>query len=300
MLQYREMNLKFGRIITAMVTPFTTEGRVNYDESIRLAKHLVDTGTDTVLLAGTTGESPTLTHDEEFELFRVVKNALGSDIMVMAGTGSNCTRTAIQATQEAEKLGLDASLQVVPYYNKPSQEGIFQHFKAISESTALPLLLYNIPGRTGTNMLPETVGRLSLLPNIIGVKEASGSIEQVKKIRHLTDPSFLIYSGDDGLTLDFMKEGACGVVSVASHLVGLDIRRMIKQLLNGDLKEAERENERLEELFKVLFITSNPSPVKAALTCLGFLVGNPRLPLVPVTDKEFETIKNVLLKMKLV
>jgi len=288
------MNLKFGRIITAMVTPFNSNGDIDFDQAIAVARHLVSTGTDTILLAGTTGESPTLTHDEEFELFRVVKEALGNGVMVMAGTGSNCTRTAIEATQEAEKLGLDATLQVVPYYNKPSQEGIYQHFKAIAEATSLPMMLYNIPGRTGVNMLPETVVRLSSIPSIFAVKEASGSVEQVKQIRRLTSSDFLIYSGDDGLTVEFMKEGACGVVSVASHVVGLKIKEMILAFERGEIQKAEALNKSLDPLFKALFITSNPAPVKAALGCIGFPVGKPRLPLVKVTDSELETIKAAL------
>lgn len=293
-----QMNLKFGRVITAMVTPFKENGDVDFDEAVKLAHYLVDTGTDTVLLAGTTGESPTLTHDEEFELFRVVKQSLGNRSMVMAGTGSNCTRTAVEATLEAEKLGLDATLQVVPYYNKPSQEGMYQHFKAVARASSLPILLYNIPGRTGVNMLPETVARLAELPTIFGIKEASGRVEQVKEIREITSNDFLIYSGDDALTLEFMNEGACGVVSVASHIEGANIQEMVRAFERGERELAFQIHNQLEDLFKVLFITSNPSPVKAALNYKGFKVGQPRLPLVSVTTAEAKQIEDVLFALK--
>ncbi len=279
----------FGPLVTAMATPFDSSGDVDYKEAIRLAHYLIDNGTDMIVLAGTTGESPTLTHDEEFRLFEVIKK---ENIKVMAGTGSNSTATAIQSTREAEKLGVDAILQVVPYYNKPSQEGIYQHFKAVAESTSLPIMLYNIPGRTSKNMEPETVARLAKIKNIVALKEAAGSVEQMAKMRELTPPDFYIYSGDDALTLDFMEKGACGVVSVASHCAGLKIKKMMAE------RSRALHNE-LKPLFDVLFITSNPTPLKAALNMMGFNVGIPRLPLIEATLDEKAQVQAALKKLGL-
>ncbi|RAP33102.1 4-hydroxy-tetrahydrodipicolinate synthase [Candidatus Marinamargulisbacteria bacterium SCGC AG-410-N11] len=283
-----------GRLITAMVTPFNDDFSLNIDETIKLANYLVDNGTDTVLLAGTTGESPTLTHNEEYSIFKEVSRSLAGKAKVMAGTGSNCTQTAIESTQAAEKCGVDSILQVVPYYNKPSQEGMYQHFKAVADSTSLPILLYNIPGRTGINMEPETMARLADIDNIIGVKEAAGSVDQVKAIRQETPDDFLIYSGDDGLTLDFMEAGACGVVSVAAHCVGLEIQSMMSAFVDGDQEKARSIQDRLNRLFDVLFITSNPVPVKVALSLMGHAVGPTRLPLVSATPDEISKIQDVL------
>ena len=291
----------FGEIITAMITPFTKNGeKINLDESTRIGQHLVDTGTDTLLLVGTTGESPTLTHDEEYEFFQHMISEFRGKAKIMAGTGSNCTRTAIESTIKASDLGVDGVLQVVPYYNKPSQEGIYQHFNTVSKNTDTPILLYNIPGRTGINMEPETVLKLSELDNVIGIKEASGSIDQVKSISALCPQNFSIYSGDDALTIEFMKSGAVGVVSVASHVAGIHLRRMINLFNSNDIASADLLCNQLMPLFDALFITSNPSPVKACLDNIGFLTGGVRLPLVPVTDeqnlqimKAYETIQSL-------
>ena len=286
--------LIFGRIITAMATPFNEEGGVDFEEAIRLGEHLVATGTDTILLAGTTGECPTLTHDEEFELFGRFVSHFKGKAKIMAGTGSNSTATAIKSTQEAERLGVDGVLQVVPYYNKPSQEGMFQHFMAVAESTSLPVLLYNVPGRTGVNMLPETMARLASVRNIIGVKEAAGSLDQMKKIRQVTPESFLVYSGDDALTVDFMDAGAVGVVSVAAQVVGTYMRQLVNMAAAGKMVEARELDLKLAPIFKAMFITSNPTPVKAALRLQGFKVGIPRLPLVDVTEAELAVIESEL------
>ncbi len=290
------MDLQFGRLLTAMVTPFSPEGGVDYVEVVRLADHLIATGTDTLVVCGTTGESPTLTHDEEFELFRILVQACKGRAKIMAGTGSNCTRTAIQSTREAELIGVDGILQVVPYYNKPSQDGIYAHFKAVADSTSLPVLLYNIPGRTGVNMLPETMARLADIPTIIGVKEAAGRVEQVQAIRKLCPDSFLVYSGDDALTLSFMKEGAVGVVSVASHVAGRQIRQMIDLAVQDSFEAAFRVHHALLPVFDAMFITTNPTPVKAALRMMGFAVGVPRLPMVDVTPQEARMIRDVLIR----
>ena len=291
--------LKFGQVITAMITPFTTEGAVDFDEARRLGHWLIEHGTDTLLISGTTGESPTLTHDEEFRFWETMITEFKNKANIMIGTGSNSTVTAIASTKKAANLGTDAVLQVVPYYNKPSQEGMFRHFEAVANSTTLPILLYNIPGRTGVNMEPETMLRLSSISNIIGVKEAAGSVDQVKKIKELLPESFLIYSGDDVLTLPFLEEGAVGVVSVGSHLVGSEIQHMVSLFKEGNLNKAKEISDRLRPLFEVLFITSNPSPLKAALNMTGFHVGEPRLPLVATTAEENQLIETVLKSLKL-
>jgi 4-hydroxy-tetrahydrodipicolinate synthase len=294
------LKTNFGSVITAMITPFLKTGNVDYSEACRLAVWLCAHGSDSILLAGTTGESPTLTHDEELTLFKEVKKAIGSKGKVIAGTGSNSTVTAVEATKKAEKAGVDGILQVVPYYNKPQQEGMYLHFKAVAENTSLPIILYNIPGRTGVNMLPETTARLAEIPNIIALKAACGNVEQIKKTRELCPKDFLIYSGDDILTLDILKVGGCGVISVASHIAGLEIKKMIGLYTNGDNPGAETLNTKLQSLFKVLFITTNPSPVKYACSLLGFKVGIPRLPLVEPTEEEKKKIKDVLVELKLV
>ncbi len=291
------MTLEFGRIITAMATPFDHNGDVNYSEAIRLAQHLYDTGSDAIVLAGTTGESPTLTHDEEFQLFKTIRDAFPTK-KIIAGTGSNCTRTAVESTREAADLGVDGVLQVVPYYNRPSQEGCYQHFKAVAEATDLPVILYNIPGRTGRNLEPETIARLAEIPTIIGIKESAGSVDQAQKIRDVTPAEFIIYSGDDGLTLDFMECGAVGVVSVAAHIVGKQMAEMIAAFVAGDKDKARQIETELKPVFDVLFITSNPTPLKAALTISGFNVGQPRLPLVPATEAEVAQIENIIRQLK--
>jgi len=270
----------FGRVMTAMVTPFDQSGDVNYAVAEALAAHLVAHGTDTLVICGTTGESPTLSWDEEYQLFNVVKQTVAGNAKVVAGTGSNSTQEAIAATQKAEKLGLDGSLQVVPYYNKPPQEGLYRHFKAIAEATPnLPMILYNIPGRTGQNLAPETIARLAAVPNIVGVKEASGSLDQVSQVRRSTPPDFGIYSGDDSLTLPMLAVGGQGVISVASHLVGDSLQQMIQAFEQGHVQIATQIHLKLLPLFKALFITTNPIPVKAALRLQGWQVGGLRLPL---------------------
>ena len=292
--------IDFGRVITAMVTPFDQQGYVDYEEAVRLAIYLVENGTDTILLTGTTGESPTLTHEEEFKLYEIIVKALAGKAKIMAGTGSNSTVTAIEATKKAASVGVDATLQVVPYYNKPSQEGIYQHFKAVAESTDLPIMLYNIPGRTGINMEPETISRCAELSTIMSIKEAAGSVDQVRRIFSLVSKDFYIYSGDDALTIEFMREGAVGVVSVASHCIGNELSQLVKCCLNNNFGEADQIHQTYKQLFDILFITSNPSPVKAALRCMNFGVGKPRLPLVDVSSNEFEKIKSELIRLKLV
>jgi 4-hydroxy-tetrahydrodipicolinate synthase len=284
----------FGRVLTAMATPFDQDGAVNWTEAARLARHLVDNGSDGIVVAGTTGESPTLSDEEKIRLFRTVKEAVGGRGKVVAGTGTYDTKHSIHLSQEAERAGADGLLLVNPYYNRPSQDGLYAHFRAIAESVRLPCILYNIPGRTGVNCAPETIARLSEISNIVAVKEATGNLDQASDIRRRTKDDFLIYSGDDSLTLPILSVGGTGVVSVASHLVGRDIQEMVRAYERGDVRKALALHLRLLPLFKVLFITSNPVPLKAALNMSGFAVGIPRLPLVEATPKEKEQIQAVL------
>ncbi len=291
--------INFGPVLTAMITPFKADGSVDYETAAKLADHLAHHGTDTLVICGTTGESPTLTWEEEYELFRVIKGAAGS-AKVMAGTGSNSTQEAIYATTKATELGLDGSLQVVPYYNKPPQEGLYAHFKAIAEACpTTPLMLYNIPGRTGQNMTPETIGRLAELPTIVAIKEASGSLDQVSQVRQLTPPEFGIYSGDDSLTLPILAVGGCGVVSVASHLVGPQIQAMIQAYQTGKPAIATQIHLELLPLFKALFMMANPIPIKAALSLLGWPDAHLRLPLIDPPDSVSDELRPVLQALKL-
>jgi 4-hydroxy-tetrahydrodipicolinate synthase len=284
----------FGRVLTAMVTPFQADGSVDYAEAVRLADYLIQNGTDSLVLHGTTGESPTMSHEEEYELYRTIKKALGNKTKIVAGSGSNSTATSIHSTKMAEELGLDGAMIVVPYYNRPTQAGLVAHYTAIANSTKLPIIIYNIPGRTGTNMLPETVVQLSKIRNIGSIKEAAGSVDQVKALRAVLPKDFVIYSGDDGLTLPFMAEGAYGVISVASHCAGKMIHQMVDAYAAGKIADAEALQEKLMPLFKVLFIETNPAPVKAACRMMGFKVGKPRLPIVDVTPDLETKIKKVL------
>jgi len=292
----------FGQVVTAMVTPFDAGGQVDYAKAATLAKRLIDRGNDALVIAGTTGESPTLSDDEKIRLFRAVKEAVGTRGKIIAGTGTYDTAHSIHLSKEAHGAGCDGLLLVNPYYNRPSQDGLYAHFRAIAESTPLPVMLYNIPGRTSVNCTPETIARLAQVPNIAAVKEAAGSLDQVSEIRVRTPDSFLIYSGDDSLTLPKLAVGATGVVSVAGNLVPIpgEIKKMIKAFFDGQVAEALRIHRRLWPLFKVLFITTNPVPVKAAMRLSGFDCGNVRLPLVDATPKEEEQIQAVLKTLDLV
>jgi len=289
----------FGRVITAMVTPFKKDLTINFDQVKKLARHLVQSGSDGLVVSGTTGESPTLNRDEKIELFRVVVEEVGGDAVVIAGTGGNNTAAAVELTKAAEKVGVDAVLQVCPYYNKPSQEGLYQHFKAIAASTNLPVMLYNIPGRTSVNLLPQTLVRLAEIENITAIKESSGSLDQVSELRRSLPDYFDVYSGDDSMTLPIMALGGKGIVSVASHIVGPQLQEMVNAFTSGNVTVAAKIHQTLYPVFKVLFITTSPAPVKAALNMLGWKVGLPRLPLVDITESERETLQKVLSEAEL-
>lgn len=291
----------FGRVITAMVTPFSDDGSVNYAVAEKLASHLIENGSDGLVVCGTTGESPTLSWSEEYELFKVVKQAVGGKAKIIAGTGSNSTSEAIAATQKAAKLDLDGSLQVVPYYNKPPQSGQYDHFKAIAQACPdMPMMLYNVPGRTGSNLEPETVANLAQIANIIAIKEASGDLEQACQIKCLTPPSFAIYSGEDALTLPMMTVGGVGVVSVASHLVGREIQSMIQAFIKGDNQQAIEIQTNLFPLFQTLFVATNPIPIKAALNLQGWDMGSLRTPLCELQLDLLEGLKKVLKEFNLI
>lgn len=283
-----------GRLLTAMVTPFDEKGEVDYARANQLARALLDSGTDGLLIAGTTGESPTLLREEEMKLFAGIKEVVGDRAPVIAGTGSNSTAEAVAATRQAEKLGVDACLLVVPYYNKPTQEGLYQHFKTIAESTGLRCILYNVPSRTVVNLSAETTIRLSHIENIVGVKEASGDMDQVARIISGAREGFTVWSGNDSDTLPILALGGYGIISVASQLVGVQIKRMIDRHVGGDAAEAARLHRRLLPLVKALFVVANPIPLKYALNQVGFDVGRPRLPLVEPDEKTAAFIRNTL------
>ncbi|MFC2007170.1 4-hydroxy-tetrahydrodipicolinate synthase [Chloroflexota bacterium] len=283
-----------GRLMTAMLTPFKENGEVDYEQAKKLALALLDSGSDGVVVAGTTGESPTLVREEEVRLFTEVKEAVGDRGVVVAGTGSNSTAEAVAATRAAEKVGVDACLLVVPYYNKPSQEGLYQHFKTIAGSTSLPCIVYNVPSRTITSLSVETIARLSRIDNIIGLKEASGNMDHVARVISTARDDFLIWSGNDGDTMLILALGGYGVISVSAHLVGKQTRAMIDHMVNGRVAEAAAVHRHLLPLVNALFVVSNPCPLKYALNQIGFNVGKPRLPLVEPDEKSAALIKEAL------
>lgn len=285
---------ELGKLLTAMVTPFKENGEVDYDQAKKLALALLDSGSDGVVVVGTTGESPTTLHEEDLRLFSEIKSVVGDRGSVIAGTGSNSTAEAVEATRQAEKVGVDACLLVVPYYNKPPQEGLYQHFKTIADSTSLPCILYNVPSRTITSLAGETVVRLSEIDNIVGIKEASGNMEQVCHIVDNTSPDFTVWSGNDNDTFAMLTLGAYGVISVASHLVGKQIKQMIELAAAGKTAEAAIIHKKLLPLVNALFVISNPIPLKYALNQIGFKVGKPRLPLVEPDEKTAAIIKAAL------
>jgi len=285
---------EIGRLITAMVTPFNEKGEVDYAQAKRLATALLDSGSDGLVITGTTGEGPTLNSEEKIRLYAEVKEAIGSRGAVIAGTTDNDTAKSIELSTEAASVGADALLLTVPAYNKPPQEGLYQHFKAIAESTELPCVLYNVTSRTSLNMTDETTLRLSKIDNIVGIKEAGSDLNQITRIIDGAGDDFRVWSGNDDETFPIMATGGYGVVSVLSHLVGNQIKQMMGYLLEGDVEKAAAEHRRLLPLFKVMFTVSNPIPLKYSLNHVGFNVGPMRLPLVPPDEKSAENIRNVL------
>jgi len=278
------MTAEFGRLVTAMLTPMTTKGEVDLAQTTELAKALVASGTETIVSTGTTGEAPTLSDDELSDVWRTVKAAVGPDIAVIAGATDNNTAASITRARRAAELGLDGLLLTVPAYNKPTAPGLIAHFAAIAGATSLPCMLYNVPSRTASNMTAETTLAVAQLPNVVGIKEASGSLEQIAHIIEHAPAGFRVWSGNDGDTLPVLAIGGYGVVSVASHLTGKQIREMISAALAGDLATAGAIHRRLMPLVDAIFFESSPGPLKFAMNHLGFEVGLPRLPLVEASD----------------
>jgi 4-hydroxy-tetrahydrodipicolinate synthase len=286
--------LNFGRVSTAMVTPFDRKGNIDFTKTTQLIHYLIENGSDSLVVAGTTGESPTLTKEEKIALFRHVVKVVNGRIPVIAGTGSNNTHASIELTKKAEEAGVDAIMLVAPYYNKPSQEGMYQHFKVIAESTSLPVMLYNIPGRSSVNVSPETIVRLSKIENIVAVKEASGDLDHMTEILSNTTEDFMLYSGDDGLTLPVLSIGGAGIVSVASHIIGNEMQEMVSSFLGGNITHAAQLHQKLLPIMKGLFTSPNPTPVKTALQMKGLDVGSVRLPLIPLTEVERAKLSHLL------
>jgi 4-hydroxy-tetrahydrodipicolinate synthase len=284
-----------GEVITAMVTPMEKSGAIDYDRVDSLAKHLIESGSDALLVAGTTGESPTLTNEEEIELVSTVKRAVANRAKIILGAGSNSTHSAVEYSKFAEKEGVDAILSVVPYYNKPNQRGIVEHFSAVAKSTSLPIILYNIPSRTGISIAPETVAYLAnTFKNIVGIKQSCPDLDVITDLKLICPSDFAIYSGDDSLTLPMLSVGAHGVISVASHLFGSEIKSMIRNFKNGDVLAARNMHKELYPVFKKLFIAPNPIPVKAGLAYKGLIDEFVRLPLVTLSEDEKISLFSVI------
>ncbi|CCW36265.1 dihydrodipicolinate synthase [Chthonomonas calidirosea] len=289
---------RFGQVLTAMVTPFDSHGAIDDAAVERLVDYLFENGSDGLVVAGTTGESPTLSHEEKLHLFRLVKRCARGRGPVIAGTGTNDTRTSIRLTREAAEIGVDGALLVVPPYNRPSQEGLYQHFRAIAESVpGLPCLLYNVPTRTAQNIEAATTLRLAHdVPNIVGIKEASGNLLQCTEIAANAPQGFSLYSGEDGITLPMLSVGAGGVISVTSHLVGRDLKAMHQAFFEGRYAEAARLHAKMLPIARACFqpTTPSPAPLKAALAMLGLPVGGLRLPLVEANDRERAVIRDAM------
>ena len=285
---------RFGSVVTAMVTPFREDHAVDLDRAQELASWLVDHGSDAVVAAGSTGESPTLTHKEKAELFRAVGEAVRGRGKLLCGTGTYSTAETLELTQAAEDAGADGLLVVTPYYNKPPQRGLVAHFERVADATELPMILYNIPGRTATRIEHDTLLELAQRPNIVAVKDSTGDFQSITRLVSEAPEGFEVYSGDDWATFGYLCLGAVGVVSVASHLVGPQVRQMIELIETGDVPAARKIHEDLSPLFNALFVTSNPIPLKAALEMVGRGCGDPRLPLVPATAEERERVRKAL------
>jgi 4-hydroxy-tetrahydrodipicolinate synthase len=289
------MTGRFGSLITAMVTPFRKDDHaLDIDGAQRLASHLLDTGSDAIVVAGSTGESPTLTYKEKAELFRAVGEVTKGRGKLICGTGTYSTAETLELTQAAEDAGADGLLVVTPYYNKPPQRGLIAHFERVADATDLPIIVYNIPGRTATRIEHETLLQLAERPTIVAVKDSTGDFQGVSRLMAEAPPAFEVYSGDDWATFGYVCLGAVGIVSVASHLVGPQIRQMIELIQTGDVPAARKIHEDLSPLFNALFITSNPIPLKAALEMIGLPAGVPRLPLVPATAEERTRVRKAL------
>ena len=278
--------MEIGRLLTAMITPFNENGDINYEMAAKLSKAIVNSGSDGLVIGGTTGEAPTISDEEKLKLFSIVKESIGSENALIAGTTNNDTKASIKLSKLAESKNVDGLLLTVPSYNKPTQDGLYQHFKAISESVSIPCILYNVPSRTSLNMTDETTIKLSELENIVGIKEASNDLDQITRIINNSSDDFKVWSGNDNETLYIMSAGGYGIVSVAGHIVSSQIKKMIEYLLEGNIELAGKEHGRLLELFNIIFIVTNPIPIRYYVKKSGFDIGSPRLPM---TEPDAET-----------
>ncbi|WP_087971474.1 4-hydroxy-tetrahydrodipicolinate synthase [Oceanobacillus rekensis] len=286
--------MNFGNVLTAMVTPFNQDLEIDFEATRNLVNYLIANGSDGLVVAGTTGESPTLTDDEKLKLFKFVVNVVNGRVPVIAGTGSNNTKASIELTKEAEKTGVDAIMLVTPYYNKPTQEGMYQHFSTIAENTSLPIMLYNIPGRSVVSLDVDTIVRLSQIKNIVSVKEASGVLDHIAELISNTSDDFSVYTGEDSLTLPTLAIGGTGIVSVASHIIGRKMQEMINHFQRGEVAESGDIHRRLLPVMNAMFNAPSPTPVKEALNQIGVPVGSVRLPLIPLNDLEREALSKVI------
>lgn len=285
----------FGRLLTAMVTPFDDSNEIDYKSTEKLIEHLIESGTDTIVVSGTTGESPTLSTEEKLDLLKFTKEKANKKTKIIFGAGTNDTEKSAKLAKKAEKAGADGLLIVAPYYNKPSQEGIAAHIKAINDKTDLPIIVYNIPGRTGINIQPKTMVKIiETCKNVHAIKDSTGDIDQMATLARLCADPFRLYSGDDNLTLPFMSVGACGVISVASHVIGKEIALMMKLFSEGEVREARALHYKYLPLFKGLFIAPNPTCVKYVLSLMGLCKENLRLPLVPLDAEQKLQMRNLL------
>lgn len=283
----------FGRLLTAMVTPMKADLSVDYERAAELARYLAASGSDGLIVSGTTGESPTLTRAEKLKLFETVVKAVGDKVAVIGGTGSYNTQETIELSRAAEETGVHGLLLVTPYYNRPQQEGLYQHFKAVAEATTLPCVLYNVPSRTAVNMAPETTLRLAELPNVVGIKECA-DLGQLTDILSGAPEGFKVWSGDDASTLPYLALGAHGIISVAAHVVGPQMQEMIQAYLDGQAEQAAAWHRRLLPVFRGLFAVTNPVLVKEAMAMTGFAVGSVRPPLAAATEPEKRALQSVL------
>ncbi|WP_096435354.1 4-hydroxy-tetrahydrodipicolinate synthase [Alteribacter populi] len=289
--------MNFGHVVTAMVTPFDSKGNVDFAKTTKLINHLIENGSEALVVAGTTGESPTLSYEEKLALFEHTVKVADNRVPIIAGTGSNNTYQSVEFTKKAEKAGVDAVMLVAPYYNKPSQKGMYEHFKTIANKTKLPIMLYNVPGRTMVEMSAETIIKLSKIDNIVSVKEASGDLDQMTEIIANTSDDFTLYSGDDSLTLPVMAIGGNGIVSVASHVLGNEMQSMIESFLKGKHQAASQLHQQLVPVMNGMFMAPNPSAVKTALQLQGLDVGGVRLPIIPLSSEERQRLSELLKKI---
>lgn len=284
----------FGKVLTAMVTPFDNRGNLDLEKTSQLVEYLIENGSDGLVIAGTTGESPTLTSEEKVALYNHVVKVVNKRVPVIAGTGSNNTHASIELTKKAEQAGVDGVMLVAPYYNKPSQEGLYQHFSSIANETSLPIMLYNIPGRSVINVNADTLVRLSEIDNIVSVKDASGDLDQMTEVVSRTSDDFSVYTGEDSMTLPSVAVGASGVVSVSAHVIGNEMQEMLSALENGDAKKAANLHGKVVPVMKACFMAPSPTPVKTALQMKGLDVGGVRLPLIPLTADERTKLSDAL------